>query len=88
MRRTTKVTTKGQVVIPKHFRDMDDLHVGDSVSIVSDGTDIRIAKRSGWALATAGSLSTPLPPLEPDSLDELADRVAIQEAHEDYEGVE
>lgn len=88
MRRTTKITTKGQVVIPKHFRDMDDLHVGDSVSIVSDGTDICIAKRSGWARATAGSLSTPMPPLESDALDELADRVAIQEAHEEYKGVE
>ena len=83
-RRTTRMTTKGQVVIPKQYRDQSDLYVGDSIRLTVQREGIRIAKRSGWARATAGCLASSRPPLEPDELDELMERAALREARDEW----
>lgn len=80
----TRINTKGQVVIPKELRDDADLGIGDSVRLVTGTTDVHLSKRSGWAEATAGCLPSSLPPIEPEELDELAERAAIEEIREKY----
>jgi AbrB family looped-hinge helix DNA binding protein len=82
--RITRLTSKGQVVIPKYLRDRTGLHIGDSLNLEDHEDNIRIAKRSGWARATAGCLPSSLPPLDPATLDELAERIAVQEIREKY----
>ncbi len=82
--RITRITSKGQVVIPKHFRDRTGLNIGDSLRLESHEDDIRIARRAGWARATAGCLPSSLSPIEPGTLDELAERIAVQEIREKY----
>lgn len=82
--RVTRITTKGQVVIPKEFRDRTSLDIGDSLTLISEARDVRIARRSGWAQATAGCLESSLPPLEPDELAELAEQTALLEIREKY----
>ena len=80
----SRMTTKGQVVIPKQLRDQVGLHVGDPLRLVRDGETIQVVKRSGWARATAGSLPSSLPPLGPEELDDLVERAALDEAHEEW----
>lgn len=82
--RVTRITSKGQVVIPKEFRDLKDLHIGDSVLLASQEHDIRIDRRAGWARETAGCLAAPVPQMEPSMLDEMVDCDAIQDALEEY----
>lgn len=82
--RVTRMTTKGQVVIPKVLRDRTGLGVGDSVSLAIKEEDVHLAKRSGWAKATAGCLASPHTPFEPQALDELSEQIAVQEAREKY----
>jgi len=41
---TTKLSTKGQVVIPKHLRDELDLHGGDSLIVVKKGDSLILRK--------------------------------------------
>jgi AbrB family looped-hinge helix DNA binding protein len=81
---TTRMTTKGQVVIPKDLRDGADMHVGDSLSLTSQDEDVRIAKRTGWARATAGCLASSQPSMEPEELDELMERAALRETREKW----
>jgi AbrB family looped-hinge helix DNA binding protein len=82
--RVTRITSKGQVVIPKQFRDRTGLQIGDSLRLESHEDDIRVSKRSGWAKATAGCLPSSLAPLEPATIDELAERIAVQEVRKKY----
>lgn len=82
--RATRITTKGQVVIPKEFRDRTGLSIGDSVSLVIGEDEVRIANRTGWAQATAGCLESSLPPLEPSELDERAEQIALDETRKKY----
>jgi len=86
--RITKLTSKGQVVIPAQLRRQERLHIGDSVTLAAQDHDVQVSKRSGWAHATAGCLPSALPPIEPDALDEMTERLAIQETHEKYGVVE
>jgi AbrB family looped-hinge helix DNA binding protein len=80
----SRMTTKGQVVIPKQIRDQVGLHVGDSLRLVREGENLHITRRSGWARATAGCLPSSLPPLEPEELDELIERAALDEARDEW----
>jgi AbrB family looped-hinge helix DNA binding protein len=80
----SRMTIKGQVVIPKEIRDQAGLHVGDSLRLEQAGNDIQITRRSGWARATAGILPSSLPPLEPEELDDLIERAAIEETHDEW----
>ena len=80
----SRMTTKGQVVIPKQIRDQAGLHVGDSIRLVRDGEEVHISRRSGWARATAGSLPSTLPPLEPDELEERIERAALEESRDEW----
>lgn len=82
--RVTRVTTKGQVVIPKALRDRAGLTIGDSVSLTTNEERVHLTKRSGWARATAGCLPSSLPPIEPDAIDELAEHAANEELREKY----
>lgn len=82
--RITRLTSKGQVVIPKYLRDQESLQIGDSITLLAQESDIHISRRSGWARATAGCLPSSLPPLEPATLDALAERIAVQEIREKY----
>jgi len=41
---TTKLSTKGQVVIPKHLRDEMDLHGGDNLIVVKKGNSLILRK--------------------------------------------
>ncbi len=86
--RTTRMTTKGQVVIPKRLRDLAGMDVGDSIRLTSHGDTIHIARRSGWARATAGCLTSSRPPMEPDELDDLVERVSLQEAHDEWKALD
>ncbi|HWV34888.1 MAG TPA: AbrB/MazE/SpoVT family DNA-binding domain-containing protein [Thermomicrobiales bacterium] len=80
----TRVSAKGQVVIPKTIRDQKNLDVGDLVTLVSEDDRVRVDKRSGWARATAGCLPSSIPPLEPDALDDIIEQTTLQELREKY----
>lgn len=80
----TRLTAKGQVVIPKEIRDRTGLDIGASVNLTSDEDGVHITKRSGWARSTAGCLPSSLPPIEPEELEEMAERAADEEVREKY----
>lgn len=82
--RATRITSKGQVVIPKEIRDRTGLDIGDSVSLTSGEEGIRVVKRSGWARATAGTLPSPGGPIEPEELEAVLERAKDAEIVEEY----
>lgn len=82
--RHTRITKKGQLVIPKHLRDQNCLLIGDSVRIEDQAHAVRVVRRSGWARATAGSLASLGPLVQPEELDELAERAALQETRDQW----
>lgn len=82
--RATRLTSKGQVVIPKEIRDRTGLDIGDSVSLTSNEEGVRVVKRSGWARATAGTLPSPHGPIEPEELEALLERSKDTATIEEY----
>ena len=76
------------MVIPKRIRDRKRLHIGDRVSIEDHERTVHVDTHAGWAQATAGCLAASVAQMEPEMMDELAERVAIQEAREEFEGFE
>lgn len=84
MEQISRITTKGQMVIPKRFRDLKGIRIGDSITLESHGDNVHVARRSGWARATAGSLPSPHGPIEPEELEEVLERTADEEIIERY----
>lgn len=84
MAHVTRLTSKGQMVIPKRLRDLKGIRVGDSLTIESQGENVRVTRRSGWAQATAGTLPSPYGPVEPEEVEEILERTADVEVLEKY----
>jgi bifunctional DNA-binding transcriptional regulator/antitoxin component of YhaV-PrlF toxin-antitoxin module len=82
--RVTRITTKGQAVIPKDLRDITGLGIGDSVSLAPEDDNVRVTRRASWARATAGLLPSSLPPIEPHMLEEMIARATDEEIYEKY----
>jgi AbrB family looped-hinge helix DNA binding protein len=82
--RATRLTSKGQVVIPKEIRDRTGLAIGDSLSLTSDEDGGRVVKRSGWARETAGCLPSRRNPIEPADLEELLEQIADRDVLNKY----
>ena len=69
---TTKVSTKGQVVIPKRLREELGLHTGDSLMVVKKGNSLILRKLTLEDIAE-----------ETDRQQEEGETLTIDEAFED-----
>lgn len=84
MPQMTRLTSKGQMVVPKRLREVQGIRVGDSLTIESEGENVRVTRRSGWARATAGTLPSPHGQIEPEELEELLEHTKHSETIEAY----
>lgn len=76
---TTKVSQKGQIVIPAAVQERMDLKDGVTVVIQLVDSAAVIEKAPRWVELTRGALVSEHPQLEPDDLEELIEATALIE---------
>lgn len=57
---SSRLTSKGQITLPKAVREALDLHTGDRVIFRVEGSRVRLAKTEDF-LDAAGTVSVPAP---------------------------
>lgn len=81
---TSRISAKGQIVIPTGVQHELSLEDGVVVNIRVDGQGAILEKQASWVEATRGALSTNHPQIEPDELEALIEATALLEMYEKY----
>lgn len=84
IRYSSKLSEKGQVVIPAQLQRQMDLASGEVVQVQSEESMIVIEQIPGWVEATRGTLATNHAQLEPDQLEALIEATAIIESFQAF----
>lgn len=81
---TTKVSPKGQVVIPKNLQAQLQLPDGVLVELQIEESTAVLRKAPSWVERTRGALATNHPQIEPEEMEELIEAAALIEAFENH----
>ena len=79
---STVITRKGQVTIPAAFRRALQLAEGDRLTVLLDGTSIRLVPAGSVVERTAGVLPATAPALSAEALRTAAEEAIAREALE------
>ncbi|MCA9834710.1 MAG: AbrB/MazE/SpoVT family DNA-binding domain-containing protein [Thermomicrobiales bacterium] len=84
---STKVSAKGQVVIPTSVQHQLDMEDGVTLLIKLEGEHLVLERPQSWVATTRGSLVSHHPQLDPEALEELIEATALVEAFAKYGNV-
>lgn len=84
VRATSKISVKGQVVIPVSMQRQLNLDDGTTLELQAEDSTITLKKTPGWVEETRGSLPSNHGQIEPEQLEALIEAATLIESYQTF----